>query len=97
VPAFNQFAESAADTAGCYNALDAGRARSRASASGQYEWNEEGGVFLLDYFGRLERAAGGGGLLSLLSPNNFLRTHPNPTIRLPAFQAVARTWHAQHG
>ncbi|HEY8076151.1 MAG TPA: hypothetical protein VIF62_18625 [Labilithrix sp.] len=93
VPAFNQFAESAADTAGCYNALDTGLARRN---QGNYQWNEEGGVFLLDYFGRLERAAGGGGLLSLLSPNNFLRTHPNPTIRLPAFQAVARTWHAQH-
>lgn len=93
VPAFNQFAESAADTAGCYNALDAGLARRN---QGLYQWNEEGGVFLLDYFGRLERAAGGGGLLSLLSPNNFLRTHPNPTIRLPTFQAVARAWHAQH-
>jgi hypothetical protein len=93
VPAFNQFAEAAADSAGCYNALDTGRAR---RGQGQYAWNEEGGVFLLDYFGRLERAAGVGGLQSLLSPNNFLRTHPNPTIRLPAFQAVARTWHAQH-
>src|SRR5207253_1888542 len=60
VPAFNQFAESAADTAGCYNALDTGLARRN---QGLYPWNEEGGVFLLDYFGRLERAAGGGGLL----------------------------------
>jgi hypothetical protein len=93
IPAANQFAEGAADSAGCYNALDAGRAR---RGQGLYEWNEEGGTFLLDYFGRLEKAAGAGGLLSLLSPNNFLRTHPNPTIRLPAFQTVARTWHTQH-
>jgi hypothetical protein len=93
IPAANQFAESAADSAGCYNALDTGRAR---RAQGLYAWNEEGGVFLLEFFGRLEGQMGPAGLLSLLSPNNFLRTHPNPTIRLPTFQAVARTWHAQH-
>jgi hypothetical protein len=93
VPAFNQVAETAADAAGAYNALDAGRARRNA---GLYEWNEEGGTWLMDYFGRLESAAGAGGPLSLLNPTGFLRTHPNPLIRGPIFQNVARTWHAQH-
>jgi hypothetical protein len=93
VPAFNQIAETQADSAGCYNALDTGRARRNA---GLYEWNEEGGVFLLEFFSRLEQAAGMGGLAGLLSPMNVLRTHPNPQVRLPIFQNVARTWHAQH-
>jgi hypothetical protein len=93
VPAFNQVAETAADSAGAYDALDAGRAR---RAQGLYPWNEEGGTFLLDYFGRLEQAAGAGGPLSLLNPVGILRTHPNPLIRAPIFQNVARTWHMQH-
>lgn len=91
VPVFNQVAEAASDSAGAYNALDAGRARRP-----QYEWTENGGVTLLDYFARLERASGGGGPLSLLSPTAFLRTHPNPLARVPLLQATARTWHQQH-
>jgi len=91
VPLFNQAAEAASDTSGAYNALDAGRARRP-----QYEWNENGGLTLLDYFARLERAAGAGGPLSLLNPVGFLRTHPNPLARMPLLQATARTWHSQH-
>jgi hypothetical protein len=91
VPLFNQAAEASADSAGAYNALDAGRARRP-----NYEWNENGGITLLDYFARLERAAGQGGPLSLLNPLAILKTHPNPLARIPFLQTVARTWHAQH-
>lgn len=91
VPIFNQGAEATADSAGCYNALDAGRARRP-----QFDWSENGGVTLLDYFARLERAAGQGGPLSLLNPLNVIKTHPNPLARIPLLQAVARTWHQQH-
>ena len=51
---------------------------------------------LLDYFARLERAAGQGGPLSLLNPLGVLKSHPNPLARIPLLQAVARTWHQQH-
>jgi len=91
VPLFNQVAEASADSAGAYNSLDAGRARRP-----QYEWSENGGVNLLDYFARIERAAGQGGPLSLLNPLGILKTHPNPLARIPLLQAVARTWHQQH-
>lgn len=91
IPTFNQFAESAADSAGTINALDAGRARRP-----QYAWSETGGVLLLSYFADIERLGGGGGPLSLLSPVQFLRTHPNPLARIPLVQTVARTWHLQH-
>jgi hypothetical protein len=91
VPLFNQAPEAAADSAGTINALDAGRARRP-----QYEWSERGGVLLLDYFARIERAGGGGGPLSLLNPVQFLRTHPNPLARVPLVQTVARTWRQQH-
>jgi len=91
LPAINQLAESSSDAAGAYNALDAGRARRP-----QYEWQEAGGVTLLDYFARLERAAGAGGPLSLLNPLQVLRTHPNPLARIPQLMIVGRTWHSQH-
>lgn len=91
IPTFNQVGEGAADSAGCVNALDAGRARRP-----QYEWSDNGGVLLLDYFARIDRAAGGGGPLNLLNPVQFLRTHPNPQLRIPLVQTVARTWRAQH-
>ncbi len=91
IPIFSQAAEASSDSAGCYNSLDAGRARRP-----QYEWQEAGGVTLLDYFARLERAAGQGGPLSLLNPTAVLRSHPNPLARIPLLQAVGRTWHQQH-
>ncbi len=91
VPIFNQAGEAASDSAGCVNALDAGRRRRP-----QYEWSDTGGVLLLDFFARIERAGGGGGPLSLLNPVQFLRTHPNPLARIPIVQTVARTWRAQH-
>lgn len=91
VPLFNQPNEAFADSAGCVNALDTGRARRP-----QYEWSEKGGLLLLDYFARIEKAAGGGGLAGLFSPMNLLKTHPNPLLRIPTVQTVAQTWHGQH-
>lgn len=91
IPFINQFNESAADSAGIIDVLDTGRARRP-----QYEWSEYGAVTLLDYFARLERAAGAGGPLSLLNPLAVLQDHPNPLIRIPVVQTFARNWHAQH-
>jgi hypothetical protein len=48
---------------------------------------------LLDFFARLERGAA----MNPLSPASiFLRSHPNPSVRLPLVQLVARNWYAQH-
>jgi hypothetical protein len=91
IPWINQFNESAADSAGILDVLDAGRARRP-----QYEWSEYGAVTLLDYFARLEKAAGGGGPLSLLNPLAVLQDHPNPLIRIPIVQTFAQNWHRQH-
>jgi hypothetical protein len=87
LPGLNQPNEWAADSAGCVNTLDAGRARQP-----NYRWTEDGGLMLLDYFSRLESASG----ISPLNPIGFLRTHPNPTFRIPLVQTVARTWYLQH-
>ncbi len=88
VPGVNQPNEIAADTAGAQNALDAGLVR-RPS----YRWSERGGFLLLDFFARLERG-------SAMNPFNpagiFLRSHPNPGVRLPLVQLVAQNWYAQH-
>jgi hypothetical protein len=91
VPTFNQVAEAAADSSGILDVLSAGRARRSQNA-----WSENGGVFLLDFFARLETAAGGGGPLTLLSPVQVLRTHPNPLARMPLVRAVAQTWRVQN-
>jgi hypothetical protein len=85
-PGANQANEAAADYNGCMNVLDTGRARSRYA----YRFTEEGGLWLLDFFARLERASGANPLLG------FLRTHPNPGIRIPLVQTWAATWRFQH-
>jgi hypothetical protein len=94
LPGLNQPNEVAADSAGCINTLDTGLARSRppAGVAPGYRWSEKGGFMLLDFFGRLERAAG----LSPLNPIGFLRTHPSSSFRTPIVQGVARTWYLQH-
>jgi hypothetical protein len=86
VALFNQPNEIAADSAGCINVLDTGRAR----AAQAYRWTEEGGLWLLDFFARMDAAAGANPLLV------FLRTHPNPGLRIPIVQTVATTWRFQH-
>jgi hypothetical protein len=85
-PTFNQPNEIAADSSGCMNVLDTGRARALQA----FRWTEEGGLWLLDFFARLDRASGANPLLG------FLRTHPNPGVRIPIVQAVAGTWRLQH-
>ena len=69
-----------------WNLLDAGRARS-ASA---YRWNEEGGLWLFDFFARMNGAVGSTGVSS------YLTTHPNPLLRIPVLQADASAWRLAH-
>jgi hypothetical protein len=89
LPGLNQPNEAAADVAGVLNTLDTGRAR---MAAGYYRWIEAGGLMLLDFFGRLDRAAG----ISPLNPIGFLRSHPNSALRIPIVQGAASTWRMQH-
>lgn len=90
VPFLNQPNEAAADLWGANNALDAGLRRTPAS----YRWSEKGGLLLLEFFGKLEQAAGGSG--NILSPTNLLRTHPNPGLRIPAVRIVTQQWYQRH-
>jgi hypothetical protein len=82
----NQPNETFADTFGCIDTLDTGRAR----AAQAYRWTEEGGVWLLDFFSKLEQAAGASPLLG------WLQTHPNPGGRIFVVQETASVWHLQH-
>ncbi len=90
VPFANQPNESAADVWGANDALDAGLRRS----PGNYRWSEQGGLLLLEFFAKLESAAGGSG--NVFSPVNLLRTHPNPGIRIPVVRGVVQQWYARH-
>jgi hypothetical protein len=82
LPLVNQPNESMADLNGCLNVLDTGRARSSVA----YAFTEQGGLWLLDFFARLDRASGANPWLG------FLRTHPNPGLRIPLVQGTAATW-----
>ena len=84
IPGLNQPTEIAADTAGCYNTLDAGRARKP-----RYGWSEQGGLWLFDFFGKLE------GSSPLLTAVGFLRTHPDSRLRAPIVKAAANAWRAE--
>jgi hypothetical protein len=84
IPGLNQPTEIAADTAGCFNTLDAGRARRPL-----YAWSEQGGLWLFDFFGRLEANA------PLLTAVGFLRTHPDSRLRAPIVKAAANAWRAE--
>jgi hypothetical protein len=86
LPLLNQPNEIAADSAGIINVLDTGVERSAHA----YRWTEEGGLWLLDFFARLDRTSGANPWLG------FLRTHPNPGLRIPVVQGVAATWRLQH-
>ena len=83
---FNQPNEVVADNYGARSTLDAGRARS----PGAYAWTEVGGLWLLDFFERLNRASGASPLLSILL------SHPDPALRIPLVQAAAASWRLQH-
>jgi hypothetical protein len=87
IPGLNQPMEVAADSAGVVNVLDAGRARRP-----NFAWSERGALLILDFFSRLDRAAG----LSPINPIGFLQTHPHPALRIPIVQAVAQNWHQAH-
>lgn len=88
MPGLNQPNEIAADNAGVINVLNSGKAR-----QGQYyRWSERGGLMLLDFFARQEKAAG----ISIFNPIGFLRTHPYPTLRLPLVQITANAWRSRN-
>jgi len=86
IPLINQLNENEADQYGCFDVLASGRAR----ASRAYRWTEEGGLFLFDFFARLDGASGANPLVG------FLRTHPAPGLRVPQVQFWAATWHFQN-
>lgn len=90
VPFANQPNESAADVWGANDALDAGLRRTPAS----YRWSERGGLLLLEFFAKLESAAGASG--NIFSPTNLLRTHPNPGIRIPVVRGIVQQWYMRH-
>ena len=84
---FSQALEVFADNAGTTSTLEAGRARRP-----NFVWTERGGLLLLDFFARMESAAG----VSPLNPIVFLQTHPHPAARIPLVQLAALTWHQTH-
>jgi len=86
IPFINQVNEAEADQWGCFDVLATGRAR---QATG-LRWTEEGGLWLFDFFARLDGASGG-----TFRPD-FLRTHPAPGLRIPLVQGDATLWHFQH-
>jgi hypothetical protein len=86
IPLINQLNENEADQWGCFDVLATGRAR---QATG-LRWTEEGGLWLFDFFARLDGAAGASPLVG------FLRTHPAPALRVPLVQLDAVTWRFQH-
>jgi hypothetical protein len=88
LPGLNQPNEIACDNASAINVLNAGRARQAAA----YRWTENGGLTLLDFFGRLQAAGG----LSPFNPIGFLLSHPNPALRIPIVRATAQTWRSQN-
>ena len=77
VPFINQLNENEADQWGCFDVLATGRAR---QATG-LRWTEEGGLWLFDFFARLDGAAGASPLVG------FLRTHPPRLCAFPLVQA----------
>jgi hypothetical protein len=86
VPWLNQVNEAEADQWGCFDVLATGRAR---QATG-LRWTEEGGLWLFDFFARLDGASG-----ATFRPA-FLSSHPSPGLRIPLVQADATLWHLQH-
>lgn len=88
LPGLNQPNEVAADNAGVIDVLATGKNRQSTG----YRWTERGGVSLLDFFARMEKAAG----ISVWNPIGFFRTHPYPTLRLPLVQATANAWRSRN-
>ena len=85
VPAFNQVNETAADTAGVHNVLNAGRTRS------DYHWTEGGALLTMRFFAGMDQ----------WSPVDILfafeSTHPPPQVRIPIIRETAAAWRATGG
>ena len=90
---FVQWAEAQADTEGTNDLLAAGKARVP-----RFRWTEEGGLALLDFFLRLETAAGPRSPIgAVIGAVAALRaTHPSATLRIPIVQTTAAIWRQQH-
>jgi hypothetical protein len=86
IPVFNQPNESAADQWGVINVLETGKARPPV----MYRLTERGGLLLLDFFSRIEVAAGGNDPFVA-----FLSSHPNSRYRYGQVQQIAQTWWSQ--
>jgi hypothetical protein len=80
LPAFNQVNESAADTAGTYNVLDAGAKRQGNKLT------EAGGLLTMQFFAGFDRLTPGNPIF------DFERTHPPANIRTPLIQQAANGW-----
>jgi hypothetical protein len=85
IPILNQPIEIQADTSGTRNTLSAGRARRP-----NYEWSEQGGLWLFEYFSRLEANA------PMIAKVAFLRTHPDSALRIPFTNAAAKQWRSEN-
>lgn len=85
----NQVNENLADQNGCINTLNTGMIRMQA---GQYRWSERGGLALMDFFLRLEHAAG----LTAGNINSYIQSHPNSAFREGLVETTANVWYAQH-
>lgn len=83
IPGFNQINESAADTSGTQNLLDAGAIRTPAVGNAL---SEQGAILVLQFFAAL----------SSFRPEviflGFMRTHPPPQLRIPMVQSTAQQW-----
>src|SRR5262249_36248426 len=80
VPPFEQPREIEADMWGATNVLEAGHNRPGG------EWNEEGGLLNLDFFGRLANEGGPDLIMA------FLSTHPPSVVRIPIVRSIAQQW-----
>ena len=85
VPAFNQVNETAADTAGVHNVLNAGRNRS------DYRWTEGGALLTMRFFAGMDQWSPVDVLFA------FERTHPPPQVRIPIIQQTAAAWRQTGG
>jgi len=85
VPAFNQLAELAADTAATRNVLDAGVARAG------YTWTEHGALLVIAAFNRHDATTATDVVFA------FERTHPLPIVRVPVITLAAELWHSSGG
>jgi hypothetical protein len=92
-----QWAETQADIEGTNDLLATGKARATATSTHapQYRWTEEGAYALLDFFLRLETAAGPRSPVGKLVVG-FLNTHPPSQTRIPVVQTTTSLWRAQH-